>query len=152
MKLFYTALLTALTIFSGVALAQDDQGLPNPGGNEPAPVEAAPAQSTKEFNSDIDDFEKKVDKEVPGANKGKEPKSAMESDRASAKAKQQIKDQMTKGDPDNGGKARSAVPTRSARAAVAASSKKKTSAAAKKKAAAAKKKKAAAKKKKKKGT
>ncbi|MGZ3721640.1 MAG: hypothetical protein ACXVA9_01835 [Bdellovibrionales bacterium] len=72
MKLSNAIILLVFAIMTVAAHAQvtEDSGLPSGGENSPPPPsiqDAPPVENAKEFNQDIDDFEKKISKEVPPA-------------------------------------------------------------------------------------
>ena len=64
---FVFAVMTSISHAPANAQVKEDSGLPSGGENSP-PVSidsAPPVESSKEFNQDVDDFEKKISKEVP---------------------------------------------------------------------------------------
>jgi hypothetical protein len=95
MKLLSLVLFTLLA-YGAHAQVPADAGLPSTGESSVAspPPDAPPVQNPKEFNQDLDDFEKKISKEVPPENGS----SAAGADKNAEKARAKMKEAH-----DNGG-------------------------------------------------
>lgn len=103
MKFFSLCVLISFSL-SASSQVPADAPLPTNGESAVAPpaVDAPPVQNKQEFSNDIDDFEKKISKEVPPEKPGR-PTAG---DHAAEKARAQMKKQLSEDAPPETGIAR----------------------------------------------